>query len=76
MLKSNEDKIKEWANQDDALILEQQDDVFIVERGFPDSLELLEDLHIRAKMTAFLKKGEKQMTEEYANINLMDNQCW
>ena len=60
MLKSNVEEMKEWVNEED---------VFIVDRGFRDSLELLDDLGIQAKMPAFLKKGEKQMTTEDANMS-------
>ena len=60
MLKTNVEEIKEWIHEDD---------VFIVDRGFRDSLDLLEDLGIRAKMPAFMKKGDRQMPTEDANAS-------
>ena len=38
-----------------------------MDRGFRDSLELLEELGIKAHMPYFMKKGDKQMPTEEAN---------
>ena len=54
----NADTIRQWV---------QEEDVFIVDRGFRDSLQVLEDLGIKAQMPSFLKKGEKQLSNEEAN---------
>jgi hypothetical protein len=37
----------------------KDNDIFVVDRGFRDSLTLLEDLGIKAAMPSFMKKGEK-----------------
>ncbi|CAC5392909.1 unnamed protein product [Mytilus coruscus] len=58
MLKSNIEEIKVWV---------EKDDVFVIDRGFRDSIEALEELGIQAEMPHFMKKGEKQMTTEDAN---------
>ena len=58
MLRTNTQEIKDFL---------QEDDLFIVDRGFRDSLTLLEDLGIRAEMPSFLNKGQKQMSCEDAN---------
>ena len=60
MLKTNVENIKTWVNEED---------VFIVDRGFRDSLALLEELGIRAEMPAFMNKGDKQMSTENANAS-------
>lgn len=43
-------------------------DVLIVDRGFRDSLELLQELSIRAKMPSFVQKGESDLSVEESNI--------
>ncbi|XP_045216033.2 uncharacterized protein LOC123566193 [Mercenaria mercenaria] len=58
MLKTNTEEIRNFV---------QEDDVFVVDRGFRDSLSLLEDLGIRAEMPSFINKGQKQMPCEDAN---------
>jgi hypothetical protein len=60
MLKCNIDNFKD---------LLQEGDVFIVDRGFRDSLELLADLGIQAEMPTLLSKGQKQMSTEDANTS-------
>ena len=60
MMKTNVEDIKTWVNEED---------VFIVDRGFRDSLALLEELGIQAEMPAFMNKGEKQMSTENANAS-------
>ena len=60
MFNTNVEDIKEWV---------QDDDIFVVDRGFRDSLELLDDLGIKAQMPSFLTKGQKQMTTDEANAS-------
>lgn len=45
----------------------QEGDLFIVDRGFRDSVEMVESLGFRAEMPEYLKKGQKQHTTEEAN---------
>lgn len=45
----------------------QEDDVFVVDRGYRDSLDYLEALGIRTKMPSFLRQGQRQFTTEEAN---------
>ena len=59
ILETNVEDIKNWV---------KDDDVFIVDRGFRDSLEL-EDMGIKAQMPSFMIKGEKQMSTEDANTS-------
>ncbi len=58
ILKKNIENIEDWV---------EENDVFIVDRGFRDSIALLESMGIKAEMPCFLKKGEKQMSTEDAN---------
>ena len=44
-----------------------KDDIFIVDRGFRDSLDLLKDLGIHAEMPAFMTKSQRQMSTSDAN---------
>jgi hypothetical protein len=44
-------------------------DVFIVDRGFRDSIDTLKDLGIRTEMPSFLEKGQKQLTTEHSNTS-------
>ena len=44
-----------------------EDDVFIVDRGFRDVLDLLSEMSIKTYAPAFLKSSEKQFTTETAN---------
>ncbi|CAC5380893.1 unnamed protein product [Mytilus coruscus] len=60
MFNTNVEDIKEWV---------QDNDIFVVDRGFRDSLELLDDLGIKAQMPSFLSKGQKQMTTDEANAS-------
>lgn len=60
MLASNVQDIKNWI---------EKEDIFIVDRGFRDSLDFLEDFGINAKMPSFLQKGQAQMTTEEANTS-------
>ncbi|KAK3095980.1 hypothetical protein FSP39_021599 [Pinctada imbricata] len=60
ILKSNVEDIRNWV---------EKDDTFVVDRGFRDSLTLLEDLGIKAEMPRFLGRGDKQMTTEDAKMS-------
>lgn len=60
IIKNNIDDIKHWVNEND---------IFIVDRGFRDALPLLEEIGIKGEMPKFLKKGEKQMSTEDANLS-------
>lgn len=54
-------------NKEDVLNWVEENDVFIVDRGFRDSMSYLEELGIKAVMPAFMSKGEKQMSTQDAN---------
>lgn len=58
MLKTNTENIKDWF---------QDDDVLVVDRGFRDVTELLNDAGIKTEMPFFLPKGQKQHTHTEAN---------
>ncbi|XP_048750412.2 uncharacterized protein LOC125662290 [Ostrea edulis] len=60
MLRSNIEDIKNWF---------QEDDIFVVDRGFRDALTVLEDFGIKAFMPHLLAKGEKQMPALEANAS-------
>jgi GTP-dependent phosphoenolpyruvate carboxykinase len=60
MLKSNVEDIKGWF---------QEDDVFVIDRGFRDSLQLLEELGIKGEMPRLMGKGDKQMSTSDANAS-------
>lgn len=55
MLTSNVQDIKNWI---------KKEDIFIVDRGFRDYLDFLEDFGINAKMPSYIQKGQAQMTTE------------
>ncbi|CAC5369106.1 unnamed protein product [Mytilus coruscus] len=57
-LSNNAETMKSWLNEDD---------VMIVDRGFRDSLNFLNELGIKTEMPKFLKKGEKQHDVEDSN---------
>ena len=60
IINNNGEKIKGWV---------KPSDIFVVDRRFTDSLQLLEDLGIRAEIPAFMKRGEKQMMSEDTNTS-------
>ncbi|CAC5403211.1 unnamed protein product [Mytilus coruscus] len=60
MLKTNVEEIRDWVNEED---------IFVLDRGFRDTIPLLEDLGIQAEMPRFLKKGDKQFSTEDANMS-------
>lgn len=60
MFQHNVEEIKQWL---------ADDDVMIVDRGFRDSIKLMEDFGLRTEMPNFLPKGQKQHTTEEANTS-------
>ena len=61
-LKCNMESMNDWI---------QPGDVMIVDRGFRDATDVLEDLGVRTEMPKFLPKGQKQFTCEEANTSRM-----
>ncbi|XP_060602549.1 uncharacterized protein LOC132755673 [Ruditapes philippinarum] len=57
-VRNNIEEIKNWA---------QPNDIFVVDRGFRDSLQVLEEMGIKAQMPKFMPKGAKQLTTMDAN---------
>ncbi|CAC5425844.1 unnamed protein product [Mytilus coruscus] len=53
------EEFKEWVTEDDILI---------VDRGFRDTIDLLQEMGIHTKMPAFNKKGESQLPVEDSNV--------
>ena len=62
IINNNIEEIKNWINPND---------IFVVDRGFRDAVELLGELGIQAEMPCFMKKSEKQMAMEDANTSRM-----
>ncbi|CAC5364418.1 unnamed protein product [Mytilus coruscus] len=61
IIKRNIEKITDWL---------QEDDILIADRGFRDSLDLLNELNelgIKSEMPSFLGRGEKQHSVEESN---------
>ncbi|XP_053388915.1 uncharacterized protein LOC128546094 [Mercenaria mercenaria] len=56
-------------NMEDIKSYIRPDDIFVVDRGFRDSLQLLEDLGIQTEMPSFLRKGQSQFDTEVANTS-------
>jgi hypothetical protein len=50
-------------------ITSNENDIVILDRGFRDALPFLEEIGIKGEMPKFLKKGEKQMSTEDANLS-------
>ncbi|KAK3097763.1 hypothetical protein FSP39_012967 [Pinctada imbricata] len=57
MLATNAEEMKNWI---------QEDDIFVVDRGFRDS-DILQELGIKMQMPSFLQKGSKQHETEDSN---------
>jgi GTP-dependent phosphoenolpyruvate carboxykinase len=57
-VRNNIEEIKNWA---------QPNDIFVVDRGFRDSRQVLEEMGIKAQMPKFMPKGAKQLTTMDAN---------
>ena len=60
MFISNIEDIRNWFHEED---------IFIVDRGFRDSIDMLEELGIHAKMPSLLRRGEKQLSTSDANAS-------
>ncbi|KAK3094016.1 hypothetical protein FSP39_022976 [Pinctada imbricata] len=58
MLATNAEEMKNWI---------QEDDIFVVDRGFRDSADILQELGIKMQMSSFLQKGSKQHETEDSN---------
>ena len=58
MLATNAKEMKNWI---------QEDDIFVVDRGFRDSADILQELGIKMQMPSFLQKGSKQHETEDSN---------
>ena len=57
-LKTNAEDMSNWL---------REGDIVVVDRGFRDSVEFLNDLGIKTEMPVFLKRGQKQHTVEESN---------
>ncbi|KAK3109068.1 hypothetical protein FSP39_022182 [Pinctada imbricata] len=62
IMRSNIEDVRDWIDEND---------VFIVDRGFRDAVPFLSSLGINAEMPAFMKRGEKQMSTEDSNSSRM-----
>ena len=60
MIHHNAEELRNWL---------QEDDVFVVDRGFRDAQDVLEDIGIRMEMPAFMKRGTKQMPTLDSNLS-------
>ncbi|CAG7818156.1 unnamed protein product, partial [Allacma fusca] len=58
-LENDRENLKNWL---------QAGDVVVVDTGYRDSLEYLEEMGIIPKMPAYKQRGQKQLTEEEANL--------
>ncbi|XP_061176014.1 uncharacterized protein LOC133184966 [Saccostrea echinata] len=56
----NTEEMKSWL---------KEDDVFVVDRGFRDTGDVLEDLGIQMEMPSFIQRGDKQLTTHDSNIS-------
>ena len=59
-LQNKESAIRKWL---------AQNDIFVVDRGFRDSVDLIESLGFQSETPAFLPKGQKQHSVEEANLS-------
>ncbi|XP_052693754.1 uncharacterized protein LOC128172028 [Crassostrea angulata] len=60
MIRPNAEQMKEWV---------REGDIFVVDRGFRDSGEILNDLGITMEMPTFLPKGATQLQTKDANCS-------
>lgn len=60
MIRSNAEQMKEWV---------REGDIFVVDRGFRDSGEILNDLGITMEMPTFPPKGATQLQTKDANCS-------
>lgn len=56
-------------NREDVLKWVEEDDIFIIDRGFRDFVVYFEEFGIQVIMLVFMKKGEKQMFILDVNIS-------
>ena len=69
-VKNNDASILKNEMQQDNNRLRQwvmEDDIFVVDRGYRDSVQFLEDLHLNVKMPPLLGRNRRQFTTEEAN---------
>lgn len=60
MIYHNAEELRNWL---------QEEDVFVVDRGFRDAQDVLEDVGIKLEMPAFMKRGEKQLSTIDSNLS-------
>ena len=60
IISNNIEEIKNWV---------RLTDIFVVDRGFRDSIQLLGDLRIQAEIPSSMEKGNKQMTWQEVNAS-------
>lgn len=60
MIYHNAEELRNWL---------QEEDVFVVDRGFRDAQDVLEDVGIKLEMPAFMKRGEKQLLTIDSNLS-------
>jgi len=77
--KNNNDNILNSALSFESLHLRNwltSDDILVVDRGFRDSIELIEDLGLIAKMSHFLQNKHQHTTEEANESRLITSVRW
>ncbi|XP_051159163.1 uncharacterized protein LOC127280299 [Leptopilina boulardi] len=67
LLRSDSSKLRQWLNDND---------IFVVDRGFRDCHGLLEDLDLISKMPHFLEKGTQHTTLEANESRLVTKVRW
>ncbi|KAJ8314676.1 hypothetical protein KUTeg_006826, partial [Tegillarca granosa] len=60
MMETNSDDIKDWL---------QENDVMVVDRGFRDAVNYLQENGFKVEMPSYLSKGHKQHSTEEANLS-------
>ncbi|XP_021339896.1 uncharacterized protein LOC110441121 [Mizuhopecten yessoensis] len=60
MMNKNSEDMKDWL---------KENDVMVVDRGFRDAVEFLQESGLRVEMPSYLQKGAKQHTTEEANLS-------
>lgn len=60
MIYHNAEELRNWL---------QEEDVFVVDRGFRDAQDVLEDVGIKLEMPAFMKRGDKQLSTLDSNLS-------
>lgn len=59
MIYHNAEELRSWL---------QEEDVFVVDRGFRDAQDVLKDVGIKLKMPSFMKRGDKQLLTLDSNL--------